>query len=247
MATRVTEVFIKYAATLEDVELDESELFRHERFRLVEDVEESKAINRIDGGAIIISASGMADAGRIQHHLKHNIWNRKSTVLFVGYQSPGTLGSIIVGGADEVRIHGKEYKVKAAIRQLGNYSAHADQSELIDWIVERGRPAGGVFLNHGDDDARTTLRDLLGSRGFDTAKIFLPQFDESFELAAGPPQSKGRAAPRVPESEIERDWYNDYAAFVIDLGKRLEAETDSRRRRALINQLAKAMDGAERR
>ena len=246
LATRVTEVFIKYADTLEDVEVDEAELFRNERFRLVEDVEQSKAINRIDGGAIIISASGMADAGRIQHHLKQNIWNRKSTVLFTGYQAPGTLGHIILDGASEVRIHGREFKVRAAIRRLGNYSAHADQSELVDWIVDRGRLAGGLFLNHGDEEAREALRDLLGGRGYDRSTIHLPQFDESFDISAGPPQSKGRGEPRIPADQIERDWYNDYAAFIINLGDRLEAETDPDKRRALIRRLGETMAGTQR-
>lgn len=241
MATRVTEVFVRYANTLEDIELDEAELFRHERFRLVEDVEESKAINRIDGGAIIISASGMADAGRIQHHLKHNIWNRRSTILFVGYQAPGTLGNIILGGAKDVRIHGREFRVKAAIRRLGNYSAHADRSELVDWVIGRGPIAGGLFLNHGDDDARHGLRELLGERGLDRSKILLPQFDESFDISAGSPESKGRGAPRLPEDQIERDWYNDYAAFVIDLDNRLEAETDADKRRALVRRLREVL------
>jgi metallo-beta-lactamase family protein len=237
LATRVTEVFIKYADTFEDIEIDEAELFRNERFRLVEDVKESMAINRIKGGAIIISASGMCDAGRIQHHLKHNIWNRKATVLFVGYQAPGTLGNIILSGAQDVRIHGKEYKVHARIRRLGNYSAHADQSELVDWILGRGRPAGGLFLNHGEDEARVVLRDLLGSRGMDGSRIHLPKFDESFDIAAGTPQSKGRAAPRIPDEAIKRDWYNDYAAFLIDLENTLEAEGDAARRQDLIARL----------
>jgi len=237
LATRVTEVFIKYAGTLEDIEVNEAELFRNDRFRLVEDVKDSMAINRIDGGAIIISASGMADAGRVQHHLKHNIWNRKSTVLFVGYQAPGTLGNIILSGADAVRIHGKEFKVRAEIRRLGNYSAHADQSELVDWIVERGRPAGCLFLNHGDDEARAALRDLLGERGMDTSRIHLPQFDETFDIAADTPQSKGRGKPRIADDQLTRDWYNDYAAFIIDLGKALESESDLDKRRELIGRL----------
>lgn len=237
LATRVTEVFIKYADTFEDIAIDEAELFRNEKFHLVESVEESMAINKIKGGAIIISASGMCDAGRIQHHLKHNIWNRKATVLFVGYQAAGTLGNIILSGADDVRIHGKEYKVRAQIRRIGNYSAHADQSELVDWILGRGRPASCLFLNHGEDEARVVLRDLLAARGMDAAHIHLPQFDESFDIAAGTPQSKGRAAARIPDEALERDWYNDYAAFLIDLENTLEADGDAASRRALVARL----------
>ena len=243
LATRITRVFIKYAHTLDDVEVDEDKLFRDPSFRLVEAVEESKNINKIKSGAVIISASGMADAGRIQHHLKNNIWGRKNTVLFVGYQAPGTLGHIISSGATDVRIHGKEFKVRATIRKLGNYSAHADQGELIDWIMERSPVVGGIFLNHGDDEARMELRRMLGAKGLDTGSIHLPQFDESFEITAGTPQAKGRAQSkgrkpeRVPETELLTDWYNDYAAFIVDLTNKLEGEQDHEKRRALIRQL----------
>ena len=101
LARRVTEVFIRHAGELEDVEGEEADLFRHESFHLVQSVEESKAINDVTSGAIIISASGMCDAGRIKHHLKNNIWRGNATVLFVGYQAPGTLGHIIASGTPE--------------------------------------------------------------------------------------------------------------------------------------------------
>ncbi|MEO1702172.1 MAG: MBL fold metallo-hydrolase [Pseudomonadota bacterium] len=243
LAKNVTEVFIKHAHTLDDVAIDNSRLFRDEQFHLVESVDESKAINRIDGGAIIISASGMADAGRIKHHIKNNIWKRNATILFVGYQAPGTLGHIITSGADMVRIHGKEYVVKAEIRRLGNYSAHADQGELIDWILERSPIAGGIFLNHGDDDAREVLARLLAERGIGADAIFMPQFDESFELVAASAQSKGRArsagkvANRIPHEELLTDWNNDYAAFIVALTQRLTTAESDKERRHLIRQL----------
>ena len=237
LARRVTEVFIKHAHTFDDTDLPEDELFRDERYRIVENVEESKAINRIKGGAIIISASGMADAGRVQHHLKQNIWRDDATVLFVGYQAPGTTGHLIQSGADDVRIHGKDYRIRAAIRSIGNYSAHADQGELLDWIMERTPVAGGVFLNHGDDEARATLKSLLVERGLDADRIFLPAFDETFELTAGPPHSKGRAGKRIPTSELQRDWFNDYAAFLIALENRVDEKASDEQRRELIAKL----------
>ena len=244
LASKVTEVFIDHADALDDVEIPEDQLFRDPRFRITQDVEESKALNRVNGGAIIISASGMADAGRVLHHLKHNIWRREATVLFVGYQAPGTLGSLIQGGKRDVRIHGKEYKVRAAIRSIGNYSAHADQGELIDWIMERTPIAGGLLLNHGDDEARAALRDKLAERGLDKATIYLPAFDESFELKAGAPESKGRAPQRVLDDALARDWYNDYAAFIIELGNRLEEEPDAAKRRNVLEALNAALEGA---
>lgn len=241
LARKATEVFVRYANTMEDVAVDEAELFRHERFRIVESVDESKAIASVKSHAIIISASGMCTAGRIKHHLKDNIWRPESTVLFVGYQSPGTLGHIITSGAKMVRINGKECQVKAAIRRIGNYSAHADQSELIDWVVERAPVVGGLFLNHGDDEARAAMRDLLAERGIDKRSIFLPQFDERFELVAGTANSKGRVAQRVDEAALVRDWYNEYAAFILELADRLETTTDTRKRVELIGKLSELM------
>ncbi len=241
LARRVTQVFVKHAHTLDDIELDEAQLFRDENFRIVETVEQSKAINRIRGGAIIISASGMADAGRILHHLKNNIWRQECTVLFVGYQAPGTLGHVITSGKREVRIHGKTFKVKATVRRIGNYSAHADQSELVDWILERAPVVGGLFLNHGEQDAREELRSILAKRGVAEERIFLPQFDERFELEAGTAQSKGRAAHRIDDEALERDWYNDYAAFIIDMAGKLETMPDGEARRALIKRLERAL------
>jgi metallo-beta-lactamase family protein len=242
LARKVTEVFTQYAGTLEDVELNATELFRHERFRLVESVEQSKAIAEVHGGAIIISASGMCDAGRIKHHLKNNIWRREATVLFVGYQAPGTLGHVISSGKPDVRIHGREFKVRADIRRIGNYSAHADQGELVDWIVERAPVIGGLFLNHGDDDARETLRTVLAGRGLDPERILLPSFDESFELVAGTAQSKGRVAQRIDDAALQRDWYNDYAALILRLAERLETTSNGGQRRQLIARLRDVLD-----
>ena len=243
LATKVTRIFIKHAQALDDVDMDTAELFRNERFHLVEGVEESKAVSAIEGGAIIISASGMCDAGRIQHHLKANIWRRESTVLFVGYQSPGTLGHIITSGVQDVRIHGKEFKVRANIRRLGNYSAHADQSELVDWIVERAPIAGGLFLNHGEDDSRNVLRDLLDTKGVSKDLIFLPHFDETFELKADTPESKGRtSAPGRPdEVPPKEDWHNVYAQFSLNLTNRLESLTSEDEKRALLELLAESL------
>lgn len=245
LANKVTKVFIKHAHTLDDVAIDNNTLFRDKNFRLVESVEESKAINKVTGGAIIISASGMADAGRIQHHIKNNIWKRNCTMLFVGYQAPGTLGHVITSGAKAVRIHGKEYDVNADIRRLGNYSAHADQGELIEWITERAPIAGGLFLNHGDDDARKALKDLLSAKGINSDQIFIPQFDETYELSAGDPNSKGLstkslgAGPeRIPHDELLTDWNNDYAAFIVALSGKLNSAKSDKERRSLLAKLS---------
>ncbi len=243
LARKATEVFIKHAGEMEDIEVEPSELFRHKNFRLVESVQESKAVNDIKQGAIIISASGMCNAGRIKHHLKNNIYRPESTILFVGYQSPGTLGHIITSGAKEVRIHGKEYKVRANIRRLGNYSAHADQPELVHWLTERGPVSGGLFLNHGEDDSRAVLADLMATKGYQRDQIFLPQFDESFELIAGTSaKSVDRPSPRVDTTQLEHDWHNDYAAFMMALSNKLQATDSAHDRQELIRHLRSAID-----
>jgi len=242
MARKATEVFVKYSGEMEDIVVDEAELFRHENFRIVQSVEESKAVNDIKKNAIIISASGMCNAGRIKHHLKNNIYRPECTVLFVGYQSPGTLGHIITGGAKNVRIHGQQYAVNAEIRRLGNYSAHADQGELIDWIMERGPANGGLFLNHGDDEAREVLSDLLIKRGVDGKKIFRPQFDETFQIVAGrSAKSVSQPKPRVEASQLHRDWHNDYAAFMLELSSKLNEIDSAEDRQSLIARLTKTL------
>lgn len=242
MARRATEVFIKHAGVLQDVEVNEHQLFRHERFHLVQSLDESKAINNIKSGAIIISASGMCNAGRIKHHLRYNIHRPESTVLFVGYQSPGTLGHIITSGAKEVRIHGASYKVRARIRRLGNYSAHADQQELVDWILKRCPITGGLFLNHGEDDARGVLRNLLHDGSLDQERIYMPTFDETFELLPGTrPLSKGAVKPRLDVAHTAHDWHNDYAEFMLGLTARLEDSSEVQRYE-LLKRLKQTLD-----
>ena len=163
--------------------------------------------------------------------------------MFVGYQSPGTLGHIITNGAKQVRIHGKRFKVAAEIRRLGNYSAHADQGELLDWVVERGPIRGALFLNHGDDDARAMMRELLGKKGIDTSKVFMPVFDESFELTPGSqPVSQGKPTPRIEASELQTDWHNDYAAFMLDFSSKLDEIKDPKQRRELIARVAAVLN-----
>ena len=234
LANNATQVFARHAAALEDIALDESELFRNPSFRFVESVEESKSINRITAGAIIIAASGMCEAGRIRHHLKSNLWRTKATVLFVGYQAPGTLGRLILDGEKTVRMFGEEIAVKARIRQIGNYSAHADQKELVAWVAERLPVRGGIFLTHGEDEARAALRMQLIEAGCDRSLVHLPKLDDGFDLVAAAPAPRKE---RILDSEIVRDWHNDYALLLLELPRRLEALPDDRARRELLRRL----------
>ncbi len=123
--------------------------------------EESKEINSIDTPKVIISASGMCEAGRIRHHLKHNLWRPESTILFVGYQAVGTLGRTIVEGADEVRLFGDPIQVRAQIRQLPGMSGHADKNGLIEWISGFEEKPKKVFIVHGEDTVCTGFAECL--------------------------------------------------------------------------------------
>jgi len=248
LASKVTGVYRKYSKLFEDTELSADELFSDPRFRIIEAVEDSKALNAIKGGAIIMSASGMADAGRIKHHLRNNLIRSNATVLFVGYQAPGTLGQIILSGAKEVRIHGTLVPVRAAIKSMGNYSAHADHSELMDWIIARLPAHGALFLTHGENEERHALREALvaaGKLGGD--QVILPELDDYFELtAAGIKAALKPAARRVDLRQLPQDWHNLFSDFTIRLSQRLHELPDAEKL-ALMMQLQETLSalGAE--
>lgn len=127
-------------------------------------VEESKALNRIRSGAIIISASGMCDAGRIRHHLRHNLPRRECSVLMPGFQAQGTLGRRLVDGAGQVRMFGEVIPVRAAIHSVDSLSAHADQAALVAWASALRQPPAQTFIVHGELSAAQTLADTLRQR-----------------------------------------------------------------------------------
>ncbi|WCN37225.1 MBL fold metallo-hydrolase RNA specificity domain-containing protein [Aneurinibacillus uraniidurans] len=120
----------------------------------VETREESQRLNRVTSGAMIISSSGMCEAGRIKHHLRHHIWRPKSHVVFVGYQAPGTLGRRIVDGARHVRIFGRDYKVAAHVHMIEGFSAHADRDGLLSWLSGFTKKPKKVIVVHGEPDVR---------------------------------------------------------------------------------------------
>lgn len=152
------------------------------RLQYVRNVEGSKALNTRDGAAVIISASGMCEGGRILHHLRNHIGKRSTTVLFVGYQAEHTLGRRILEGASPVRIFGDEFKVRARVARIEGYSAHADHDELVAWAAEiaaRG-PARRTFLVHGDLDRQTILAEALRARGL--PQVDIPERGQTFPL-----------------------------------------------------------------
>lgn len=148
--------------------------FGFEQLTLVRSVSGSKALNEIRGTAIIISASGMCEAGRILHHLKNNIGNPKTTILFVGYCADNTLGRRIVDGESNVPILGGRYEVRARIEAVDSFSGHADHSELLDYFDHITGPKTRTWLVHGEIDRAAALRDALEKRhdgGIDVAEL----------------------------------------------------------------------------
>ena len=147
---------------------------------LVTSVEQSMALNHSHEPSVIISASGMCTAGRVKHHLKHNISHPRTTVLFVGYQAAHTLGRVIQSGVSPVRIFGDSYPVKAAIETIDGFSAHADLEELLGWFESLQGPPRHTFIVHGEEETAVSFGKTLGKRF--NAKVTVPTLGERVEL-----------------------------------------------------------------
>ncbi len=147
---------------------------------MVRTADESKRINSIRQGAVIMASSGMCNAGRIKHHLRNNIERPECTILFVGHQATGTLGRIILDGAREVRIHGRQFRVRAKIAQIFGFSAHADRAGLLKWLSHYKTPPKQLFLTHGEEDVSLALADHV--RSAMKWNVSVPQYEETVEL-----------------------------------------------------------------
>lgn len=167
--------------------------------------EESKAINFEDEPKVILSASGMCEAGRIRHHLKHNLWRPECTILFVGYQAVGTLGRLLVDGIDEVRLFGEPIEVNAQIRVLAGMSGHADKNGLIKWLEAYEKKPKRVFVVHGEDTTCNLFADCLEKEyGYSAYAPFsgtrFNMLTNEIEYEAAPvPVKKKEASRRVTE------------------------------------------------
>jgi len=183
MAIAVTEVYHRYQNVFnaEDVSsLRQGKTGSLHSFlpvlRYSRTTEESMALNKISAGAIIIAGSGMCTGGRIRHHLKHNLWQRSAHVVIVGYQAFGTPGRSLVDGAKTFRMGNDEIAVKASIHTLGGFSAHASQSQLLDWANNFKEKRPKLFLIHGEAEAKSALRACFAEQGWDAA---IPHHGES--------------------------------------------------------------------
>ena len=243
LAIRATEVFCQHAASLSS-DLDVGRLLRSPHLRFTETVDESKAIERLAGFHIIIAASGMCDAGRIRHHLKHWLWNSTATVLLVGFQAQGTLGRFLSDGEKAVRIQGEEIKVAARIRRMDEYSGHADGPELARWIAGRRPIRHGVFLVHGEEPALSGLTARIAERLVPEATIFRPILDDIYDLSTSAPTPIDVTHRRrlAPEAVVGLDWHNDMSKLILDIDARIEAAADERARAVIIRRLRRALE-----
>jgi len=180
MAISATEIFRRHP---ECYDIQTLEIFQNgnDPFNLpglhfTRETAESMAINNIEGGAIVMAGSGMCTGGRIRHHLKHSIWDKRNSIVFVGYAARGTLARRIIDGAEKVRIFGEEFSVNADIYTIGGFSAHADQAELLTWHKETGTPTT-TYLIHGEEKSMQTFATLLKQ-----TKVIMPALGDSFNL-----------------------------------------------------------------
>ncbi len=148
--------------------------------RFTQSVDESRALNESKESMIIISASGMCDAGRIKHHLKHNLWRKESTIIFVGYQAQGTLGRRLIDGASKVRLFGEEISVNARIEIIEGFSGHADREGLINWIDKIKEKPKKMFIVHGEEEAMMELSEAINEK-FGIATI-IPEMGDTLDL-----------------------------------------------------------------
>ena len=164
------------------------DLFTFPGLTLVQSTEESKALNMDHSSKIIISASGMCDAGRIRHHLKHNLWRPECAVVFVGYQAEGSLGRRLLEGAKSVKLFGEEIAVNARIVNFKGLSSHADRDHLLAWIEHFAPTPQQVFVVHGDSEVTDLFAKDLNARNI---PAHAPLYEEVYDLSANAMLAKG--------------------------------------------------------
>ncbi|QNB45815.1 MBL fold metallo-hydrolase [Thermanaerosceptrum fracticalcis] len=232
MAVEATEVFTRNPQFFDEEALaifqkkGGQNLFTGEGIHYVRTAEESMQLNKIKSGAVIISASGMAEAGRIKHHLKHNLWRPECTVLFVGYQAEGTLGRRILDGEKKVKIHGEEVAVKADIVRIDGFSAHADQKGLVEWLKGFQKTPDKVFLVHGEEDALNTLQRVILSETGIRAEI--PHYGARYDIASDTMANEDtnifKAIPATTSQELLHA-FNTIKRRIEELAKMPEKDT----------------------
>jgi metallo-beta-lactamase family protein len=245
LASRATAVFKRHARSLSNGDLLLRAL-NAKNVRFTETVEQSKAVDLIQGFHIVIAASGMCEAGRIRHRLKNWLWRDEATILLVGFQAAGTLGRILQDGAHTVKIQGEQIAVRAKIQSLDAYSGHADATELEDWIVARLPIRRGLFLAHGEPAAINQLSSRLSAHR-SVSVVLQPKLDSSYRLTKnGAIATEANASPpRLRAEQVGHfDWHNDYQSLILDLDEELRQAADEKQRAVILRRMRKALHHA---
>lgn len=196
--------------------------FTFSNLRYTKGQEESMALNKSNYPKVIISSSGMATAGRIRHHLKHNLWDPRNSLVFVGYQAEGTLGRILLDGVKKVKILGEEIIVKAEIYNLEGFSGHADQNVLLNWVDNFKIKPKKIFIVHGEEEPASSLGKLIREK-FNIETI-IPNLDDSFNISKNEVEvTKGLTMePALLKADIEKELENVYNQFEALINKSSE-------------------------
>ncbi len=180
MAISATRIFERHPECFDTETLELStkgrDPFEFPGLHFTRETGESMAINRVDGGAVIMAGSGMCTGGRVRHHLKHNLWSKRNSIVFVGFAAQGTLARRIVDGASRVSIFGEQIDVRASVHTIGGFSAHADQAELLAWHAHTGKPRT-TYLVHGEEKSMRALASKI-----DNSRVEIPGLHQEFEL-----------------------------------------------------------------
>jgi len=246
LASKATAIFTRHAGKLQHG-ADLTRAFTSPHVRSTESVEESKALARFTGFRIIVSASGMCDAGRIRHHLKNHLWQASTTVLLAGFQAEGSLGRILQDGARTVTIMGETISVKAQIRQIEDYSGHADGPELVQWVKERLPIGRSIFLTHGEEEGQRALADDLEELGMPQECVIIPTLDSVYELSGEAcAYLAEETKPRIDPAMVARlDSHNDLADLILDVRDAIERAGDEKARAVILRRLRRALSSGE--
>lgn len=244
MAVEATEAFKRNSSSFDDeareLVLRGDNPFEFENLRYVKSQEESMALNKYTFPKVIISSSGMATAGRIRHHLKHNLWDEKNSLVFVGYQAEGTLGRILLDGKKRVKILGEEINVKAEIYDLEGFSGHADQPTLLNWIGRFRKKPKKIFIVHGEEEPATVLSEEINRLyGIET---IIPNLGDSFNIEKSEVEltSKVEILPSILKADIEKELktaYNQFEALIDKSNAMMDDKLLSRKYDEIKNQL----------
>ncbi len=244
MAVEATEAFKKNSSSFNEeartLVLKGDNPFEFDNLRYIKSQEESMALNKYTFPKVIISSSGMATAGRIRHHLKHNLWDKRNSLVFVGYQAEGTLGRILLDGKKQVKILGEEINVGAEIYDIEGFSGHADQNVLLDWINKFKKKPKKIFIVHGEEESATALSTLI--EHLYKIETIIPNIGNSFNIDGDEVELTRsiEILPDVVRRDIENEFriaYNQFEALIDKSSQMIDNKILIQRYDEIKNQL----------